>query len=260
MNRLMIIAQVIVFYVIIAAIVYFISNYSIFVPPPSTYGDDTSIKKIKTVTGKTISALYMPNPNSKYIMIYSHGNAEDLGMIRQHVQQLYNLGFSMLAYDYSGYGTSEGSASEYATYEDIQAVYDYAITNLGSKPEQIILYGRSLGSGPSIYLASEVPVRAMILESPFVSAFRVVTYVPLFPIDKYNNLARINKITVPILFMHGTKDSVIPCWHGQKLYNTYQGPKQAYWVEGAGHNNIPQFAGTEYFETIKIFVSTHLND
>lgn len=258
MNKLALIVQIVVFYAVVAAIVYFISNYSIFVPPDSSYSDHERITKIATGSGRKISAIFMPNPNSNALLIYSHGNAEDLGMIEEHAESLHALGFAVLAYDYDGYGTSEGTPSEQATYDDIHAVYNYAVQKLKFEPKQVVLYGRSVGGGPSIDLATKNKVGAIILESPFVSAYRVVTYYPLFPFDKYNNLRKINSITAPILFIHGTKDDVIPIWHGKKLYDTYTGSKESYWVEGASHNDIAIVGGSEYLTKIKDFIKKYL--
>lgn len=255
MSRYSVLIQVVVFYAIIAAIVHFISNYSIFVPPRSTYEDDTNIKKIVTTDGKTISALYFVSPKAKYTIIYSHGNAEDLGTIYSHVESLHELGFNVLAYDYEGYGTSEGKPSEKATYRDIDASYNYLIKVHSVKPKNIILYGRSVGSGPTVDLASRKLVGGVILESAFVSAYRVVTFVPLFPFDKFKNLHKINKMNAPLLVIHGNKDTVVPFWHGEKLYNEYNGTKQSYWVIGANHNDITYIAGPTYWERIKKFIN-----
>lgn len=259
MKKLSFIWQILLLYILVTTIVYFVSTYSIFLPPSSTYDDNASIKRISSEDGSIIATLYLPNPTSNILIIYSHGNAEDLGMIREHMQEFYKLGFSVLAYDYSGYGLSEGAPSEAAAYDNIYSVYQYAINDLQVEPEDIVVYGRSLGAAPSVDLASKQKVGAVILEAAFVSAFRVVTYLPVFPLDKFNNLSKINKIKAPILVIHGTADKIIPLWHGQKLFNSYRGEKQAYWVEGAGHNNISFIANQEYYATIKNFINNSVS-
>lgn len=250
--------QILLLYILVTVIVYFVSTYSIFVPPPSTYDDNSSINRIVGKNGAIIATLYLPNPQSDILIIYSHGNAEDLGMIRDHVQEFYKLGYSVLAYDYSGYGISEGVPNENTTYDNIYAVYNYSINELKVPAKQIVVYGRSLGAGPSVDLASKNPVGAVILESAFVSAFRVVTYLPVFPLDKFNNLSKINRIRAPLLVIHGTADKIIPFWHGQKLFSAYRGTKHAYWVDGAGHNDISFIANQEYLDTIKSFINSNL--
>ena len=109
--------------------------------------------------------------------------------------------------------------------EDVEAAYAYLVNELGVAPQRIIVLGRSVGSGPATYLASRKPVGALLLESPFVSAFRVVTGIPILPFDKFNNLSRIGQVHCPALVVHGTADRVVAFWHGRKLYEAANEPK-----------------------------------
>jgi pimeloyl-ACP methyl ester carboxylesterase len=93
-------------------------------------------------------------------------------------------------------------------------------------PERIILYGYSVGTGPSVYLAARRPVAGLILESPFVSTFRVMTKIPLFPVDKLRNLHEIKRVHCPVLVLHGTRDTIIPFWHGQQVFAASQQSEQ----------------------------------
>ncbi|HSX20634.1 MAG TPA: alpha/beta hydrolase [Gammaproteobacteria bacterium] len=231
-------SQLILVYILATAVVYFLSDYSIFPAPASSYQTLPDLVKIKTADGKSISAIYLPNPEAKYTLIYSHGNAEDLGTIYSTLQSFNAMHLSVIGYDYAGYGSSDGKASEKATYADIQAVYDYLIKQHNVQPDHIILFGRSLGTGPSVELAAKQPVGGLILESGFTSAYRVVTHYPVFMFDKYNNISKLQKIHVPILFIHGLQDAVVPFWHGKALFDAYNGPKQSYWLPNAGHNDI----------------------
>lgn len=254
MSKFNILYQLLFGYCLITVVIYIMSNYSIFPVPRSTYVDSEKIIKLTTADGTQISAIYLPNPTAKYTIIYSHGNAEDLWGIYPILQELHGMGFSVLCYDYHGYGTSQGKPSEQATYQDITAAYEYLLSKQKIEPQQIILYGRSLGSGPTIELAANKSVAAVILESAFVSAYRVVTYYPIFLFDKFKNLEKINKIQVPILFIHGTHDTVIPYWHSKKLYDRYDGTKQYFWVADAGHNDIWYVAPDDYKHAIQGFV------
>lgn len=245
-----IIIQLAAIYILINTLVYLSADRSIFAPPESTYIDSNDIIKIDTSHGE-ISAKYMQNPNAKFVILYSHGNAEDLNMLSSLMQNIYNLGFSIISYDYAGYGTSDGSPSEAATYEDILSVYDY-LRAQNIQASRIIIFGRSLGSGPSIELAANHQVAGLILEGAFMSAYRVVTYIPLFFFDKYENIAKINKIHVPILFIHGQKDNVIPSIHGKNLYELYKGEKYYLWLPGRGHNDITV---DDYTDAIMSFTS-----
>jgi len=232
----------------------FLGDRLIFQPQPSSYTDTDQILKLKTINGAIISVLYLPNPGAAYTILYSHGNAEDLGDIREVLHQFHEHGFSVIAYDYSGYGTSSGKPSEDASYADISAVYEYAVRKIGLRPDDILLLGRSVGGGPSLDLAVRKTVGGLILESSFVSAFRVVTTVPLFPVDKFNNLNKIKALSCPVLVIHGKQDSTIPFWHGERLYEEANAPKMRFWVDAAHHDDVMWSAGEEYWEILERFV------
>lgn len=239
--------QTIILYIIIAYLgllvfAYLYSDFYMFYPPAASYKDSKEIIKLKTQSGNIISAVYLPNKKAKYILLVSHGNGEDLGQIIPRLKTFrktfQDLGMSVFAYDYPGYGTSTGRPSEKSSYEAINAAYQYLIETLNIPPNHIILFGNSIGAGVSIDLATRKPVAALILQSPFVTAFRVVTYFPLLPFDKYNNLQKIKQIHVPILIIHGKRDRIIPFWHGKKLYNAAHEPKEQLWIDNVGHNDI----------------------
>lgn len=103
-----------------------------------------------------IPAFYIDR-KSKVTVLFSHGNAEDLGMIYEWFCEFsMELRVNVLAYDYEGYGKAGGSPSEQSCYQNIDAAYLFLVNNLHVAPEQIVLYGRSLGTGPSCYLAERL--------------------------------------------------------------------------------------------------------
>ena len=233
---------------------WFQSERMIFLPRPASYRDGDAILKLTTSDGLQISAVYLPNPAAAYTLLYSHGNAEDLGDILPRLVHLQQAGFAVLAYDYRGYGTSEGIPSEAGAYKDIEAAYTYLVAQ-GILPEQILVYGRSVGGGPSVYLAAQKPVGGVILESTFVTAFRVLTRIPLLPFDRFDNLSRIAKIDCPLLILHGTQDRLIPFWHAEALYQAARDPKRLVPIEGADHNNLLQVARERYVTILHQFVA-----
>lgn len=232
---------------------YFFTDRIIFLPQPSSYEDSNRILKLITKDGAKISAVYLPNPQAKFTILYSHGNAEDLGDIQFVLEELRSLGFAVFSYDYRGYGTSQGKPTETTTYKDIDAAYNYLTQQLGVNPKKIILYGRSVGGGPSVDLASRKPVGGLILENTFVSTFRVATQITIVPFDKFNNIAKIKKVRSPILIMYGKADRVIPFWHGEKLFATANEPKRVLVSETAGHNDFREVAGKKYDRALQEF-------
>lgn len=220
----------------------------------SSYRDGPGVIRIETQDGESISAVYLKNQDSLYTILYSHGNAEDLGLIMGHLKEFVNNGYSVLAYDYRGYGISEGKASEANTYKDVEAAFDYLVKDLGIEPKKIILLGRSVGGGPSVNLASKREVGGLILESSFISVYGVVSGFSSGGLDKFDNINKIKRVQCPVLIMHGTNDRVIKSFHGQKLYEAANEPKIKFWVEGAGHNNLSAIAGSRYWEAIESFM------
>ena len=118
------IKSVVFVYVCIMVFVYFGSDRMIFVPRESSYVDGPEIIKIEVGEQTYISALYLMNPSAEFTILYSHGNAEDIGEIRLVLEKFRDNGFSVFAYDYRGYGTSDGRASEKKAYRDIEAAYE----------------------------------------------------------------------------------------------------------------------------------------
>ena len=243
----------IITYVSLFLFAVFYSDKMIFVPQKLSYQDSDKIIKLKTTNHEIVAATYLHHPQAKYTILFSHGNTHDLGSALGMANDLYNMGFSVLVYDYLGYGLSSGKPSETNAYLSIDAAYAYLRQNLNLKPEQIILYGHSLGAAVTVDLAVRQPVAAVILQGPFVSAFRVKTQVALLPFDKFNNLAKIVKLTVPLMIIHGAKDNTIPFWHGEKLYHAATTDKHFYTMLHAGHS--PNIGVAEVGNEIQNFVN-----
>ncbi|GAB5032411.1 serine protease [Nannochloropsis oceanica] len=181
-------------------------------------------------------------------VLVSHGNAEDLGMIYdQFFDFSRQLNVNVMAFEYSGYGKATGSPSEANCYADIDAAFKYLIETKKVVPSRLILFGRSIGSGPTCYLAERLseggtPVGGVILQSPVLSIFRVV-----FPNlrhtwwgDIFPNVDRMKRIESPVFVMHGTRDEIVPLGHGQELFlaTPVKWRARPLWVEGGGHNDL----------------------
>lgn len=249
-----VVRSAILIYGLVALWAFFDSDRLIFQPQPSSYQDSNEFVKLTVANGAKITGWYLPNPQAQYTILYSHGNAEDLGNIQFRLRQLQGLGFAVFAYDYQGYGTSEGKPSTQGAYQDINAAYQYLTGPLKIPPGQIIVYGRSVGGGPSVDLASREPVAGLVTESTFTTAFRVVTRVPVFPFDKFRNLDKISQVQSPILIMHGRGDQVIPFSHSEQLFEVAQEPKRFFEVKDANHNDFVEVAGPKYDQIMIQFV------
>lgn len=242
-------------YLALAAVAYFLADRMIFLPPASSYSArQVPVVMVPTADGAKVATLHLPRPDAPFTILYSHGNAEDLGHLAPFLEEYRRAGFAVLAYDYRGYGLSTGGPpSATRAEEDLEAVYRYATGALGIAPSRLVLLGRSVGSGPATALAARKPVAGLIVESGFVSAFRVVTHVRVLPFDRFANLAHIRKVASPVLVIHGTADEVIPTSHGRKLFEAATEPKASLWVEGAGHNDLVAVAGDRYWRTLRAF-------
>ncbi len=240
-------------YVIFATYIFFKADSMIFLPQPASYRDTKEILKLPVSSNEKISAIYLPNSQSAYTLLYIHGNAEDLGDIRSSLDRLHSWGFNVFAYDNRGYGTSDGKPSEANAYQDADIAYTYLTKELKIPPNKIIVYGRSVGGGSATELATLRPIAGLVLESTFTSAFRVVLPFPLLPFDKLTNLDKLNKVHRPVLIMQGQSDRTIPVQHGHILYEAALEPKMSLWIAEAGHDDFTVVAGNRYQQALFSF-------
>lgn len=244
-------------YGLLASYAYCFADRQIFLPQ---YANQAPLPqppiRIPVADNAHITAVYLTNPKATYTILYSHGNAETLGDIYPRLLKFQQLGLSVVAYDYRGYGASSGQPSEHNAYADIDAVYRYTTETLKVNPDRLIVFGRSIGGGPSTYLASRKPIAGLILESTFTSVFRVVVPFPLLPFDKFPNRDRIERIQAPLLIIHGDRDPVIPFEHGEILFKSASAPKQFLRIPGAGHNDVSEAGGLIYQQGIQNFIAT----
>jgi fermentation-respiration switch protein FrsA (DUF1100 family) len=243
-------------YILLLLYALLFADSMIFFPRAPSYRDTREIIKLRTADGTAISALYLADDGARFVLLYSHGNGEDIGDDLEYLRELHRAGFSVFAYDYHGYGTSQGRPSEQAVYRDIDAAYAYLVDSLGIPAGRIIAFGRSLGGAAAADLAARRPVAALVMESSFVTAFRVMTRVRLLPFDKFDNIGKIKRVRCPVLLIHGTDDRTISFWHGQALFKAANRPKRLVLIPGAGHNDLVQTAGSRYFQILNAFADS----
>lgn len=229
----------------------------IFPQVPATYEMGPDIQMLSTEDGEQIAVCYLPVEGAATLLLYCHGNGEDIGDRRAIMETYQARGVAVLAVDYPGYGLCSGRASESGCYHAIRAAYRYAIDELGYDPQQISPYGRSLGGGPACWLAANEPVGCLILEGTFTSTFRILTQRKLLPWDIFDNLAKLPGIDCPVLLLHGTADQTVPFSHALKNYAAVRTEKERLWVDGAGHNDLIEVAGEDYWQTVLNFLTKH---
>ncbi|GLU10882.1 hypothetical protein SLE2022_276590 [Rubroshorea leprosula] len=218
--------------------------------------DNVDVLRVGTKRGNQVVAVYIKNPAAALTVLYSHGNAADLGQMYELFTELSaHLRVNLMGYDYSGYGQSTGKPSEQNTYADIEAVYRCLREKYGVKEEDCILYGQSVGSGPTIDLATQLPgLRAVVLHSPIMSGLRV-----LYPVkrtywfDIYKNIDKIPFVNCPVLVMHGTADDVVDWSHGRQLWDLCKEKYEPLWIKGGNHCDLELHP--QYIKHLKKFIS-----
>ena len=201
------------------------------------------------------------------VVLYLHGNGSNVGANVEHANRFHQLGLSVFAIDYRGYGKSQGDfPSESQVYEDAQLAWDYLVKQRGVNPNQIYIYGHSLGGAIAIDLAVHHPEAAgLIVEGSFTSTRAMVDFQKglfwLFPIDwlltqRFDSLSKVDRLQMPVLFIHGTADNVVPVEMSKKLFDAAPEPKQLYIVPGGGHNNVAQIGGAEYLQIVSQFLGS----
>lgn len=234
------------------------------VPPRCVFATHTLNTRLRPhVPVPVFTILY---PNAYFTILYSHGNATDCGLLKDTLTDLcLNLRVNVVSYEYSGYGATQGlvSPTEHGTYGDIEAVYRHVLTlPFCRSPEQLVLYGQSVGSGPTCYLASRYPVLAVVLHSPIASGLRVVTDNRcLACCDIFPNLDRMRALashTTAVYIMHGQKDGEVPVRHGERLYQSLptaiQHAATPWFPPEAGHNDLVEMYRDEYYLRLRMLL------
>ncbi|CAN1845716.1 Alpha/beta hydrolase domain-containing protein 17C [Linum perenne] len=197
--------------------------------------ENVDVLRLTTRRGNEIVAVYVRYPMATTTLLYSHGNAADVGqMYELFIELSIHLRVNLLGYDYSGYGQSTGKPSEHNTYADVEAAYKCLEDNYGARQENIILYGQSVGSGPTLDLAARLPrLRAVVLHSPILSGLRVMYPVKRsYWFDIYKNIDKIPQVKCPVLIIHGTSDEVVDFSHGKQLWELCQEKYEPLWLKG----------------------------
>ncbi len=237
--------------------VLFVSQRTlIYLPDKSRpdYIQGVDIVNVTTKDGQSLEAWYIPpkDPNMP-VIVFFHGNAGSYGDRIYKSQHYANNGYGLLLAEYRGYGGNSGRHSEEGFYHDGRAYIKWLRNVKNIKPEKVIIYGESIGSGIAVQMATEYKVAALILEVPFSSLVDVASNLyPFVPVkyllkDRYMNIDKIENINnAPLLILYGHKDQVIPFSSAKSLFDKATEPKKLIEFPQANHNNLYEFGASQH--------------
>jgi uncharacterized protein len=192
------------------------------------------------VDGAAINGWYQAPQPGKPLIIYYKGNSGSFSGEHIRYERFVSEGFGFLAFDYRGFPMSPGSISEAGILADAIAAYDWA----AAKNVPIVIWGRSLGTGPATYVASVRDAKALLLETPFLSAVNVAAErYPILPVywvmlDQFRSNEWIADVTEPVMVAHGTADRTIDVSNGERLYALAPNPDELWIVPDADHSDL----------------------
>jgi len=224
-------------------------------------GPDFSVYTVLTKRQQRICSTMIRHREAKTTILLSHGNATDLGFLRNHLLEIsMALQVNVYAYDYTGYGlsTNYGRPTVADTTADAEAAFDHVTKELGVAVSDLVLYGQSLGTGPTLHLARKFNVKAVVIHSGIMSGLRVIRpYLEsTYWFDIFPNIDLIAECRAPVFVIHGTEDEEINIRHGIQLYLSSNKKVQPWWVPGGGHNDIEFESRSLYFEKLRNFLNT----
>jgi fermentation-respiration switch protein FrsA (DUF1100 family) len=194
--------------------------------------------------GTRLHGWYVEHPQPKVVILYCHGNGTHVAYMAEFLREMRDdFGASIFAFDFRGYGRSEGKPGEKGILEDSEAAQEWLAKRAGIKPQDIVLMGRSLGGGIALHLAAKNGARGVILQNTFTSLpDAAATHYPWIPVrllmkNRYDSISRISNYNGPLLISHGTADTIVPFAHGQKLFQLATGPKEFVEIVGGDHND-----------------------
>lgn len=245
------------------ALLAFVGQRSLIYPAPADRSvpavEGATLLQIVSVTGRTVYALYAPAPPGAPTVVHFHGNGE--GLVHQGwlIRELRARGLGVFAVEYPGYGPQwRDTPSESALYDAAEAALVHLKERLGVPREQLVLQGQSLGTGVAFEMAARGHGARLVVLSPFTSlpdvARRVFPFLPTgwLLLDRYDNLGKAPRLQLPVLVIHGERDTLIPSARGRRLVERLPDARSLF-VPGANHNDLFYRAGDSVLERIAEF-------
>lgn len=229
---------------------------------PHDIGLEYDAVSFKAADGVDLSGWFVPG-SSKMVVLFCHGNAGNISDRLDSLQIFHKLGLNTFIFDYRGYGESSGRTTEEGTYRDSEGAWDFLLHKKGFTPENVIVFGRSLGGAIAAHLAMARQPGALILESTFTSIPDLgASLYPFFPVRllsrfKYSVVDFVGRAHSPILVVHSPDDDIVPYALGTKVYRAANEPKE--FLEIAGdHNNGFIVSGDSYVNGLRSFINKYV--
>lgn len=244
------------FYALAVVVMYLAQRRFIYFPDPARTAPavvglgDVSERIIATPDGERIVAWYGKAKPGQPTLLYFHGNGGALEARSERMRKYLDRGRGMFMMSYRGFSGSTGSPSEAANVADAMLACE-SLLKEGVSPDDIILYGESLGSGVAVQVAAAKKVGGVILDSPFTSIVeRAGELYPWLPVglllqDRYESIRYIGAVHAPLFILHGEVDDVVPVDMGRRLFAAANSPKEIRTLSGAGHADHHEFGSFE---------------
>ncbi|UCE99568.1 MAG: alpha/beta hydrolase [Planctomycetota bacterium] len=220
---------------------------------PGELGLDFDSVVFQTGDGLKLTGWYIPAENSELTVLFCHGNGGNMMHRLDSINIFYNLGLNCFIFDYRGYGNSEGKPTEEGTYLDAAAAYKWLTEEKKMSPDNIIIFGRSLGGSIAAQLASKVKARALILESSFTSYVdmgkKFYPYMPVrwFASYSYRTINYIKDVHCPVMVIHSRNDEIVPFEFSLELHEAANEPKEL--IELSGSHNDGFLVSSEIYKS-----------
>jgi uncharacterized protein len=219
---------------------------------------------VDTADGEQLRGWVVHAERPRAYVVYFHGNGGNLSVWLPILAGIVRQGYTVAAIDYRGYGASTGSPTERGLYRDVDAALQWVSPRAAAAGVPLVYWGRSLGTTMAAYAAGRHPPEALILESGFPNARRLLRLSPVltvlaalstyrFPTEEF-----MQRVTCPVLVMHGDNDRVVPFSAGQDLYENIPGPKIWMTLAGTDHNDLEPHDPVSYWTGVNGFLATHI--
>ncbi len=257
-------------YAIFVGFFFIFQSRHIYFPERTLSADPRSIGlqfesvSFETADGVKLFGWFIPSQGAKGVLLFFHGNAGNISHRLGSIQIFHQLGLDVFIFDYRGYGQSEGKPTEQGTYMDAEAAWRYLVEERHVSPNEIIVFGRSLGAALAAWLAQSHTPGVLILESAFASlpdiAARLYPYLPIRLLLRfeYNTAEYLSRVNCPVLIVHSRDDEIISFSHGRQLFEMANEPKELLEITGT-HNEGFITSGKHYEEGLNAFILEHVD-